>query len=98
MTSSRQLSNPSSFELLFHRAPSAGVLFELGKRTDVEDVEKGRRRWTAGVNGDNRRPMMENGVLKKYGVPATGRLAGPAVGAPARRLPPGKIVASVAHS
>ena len=41
--------------------------------------------------------MMENGVLKKYGVPATGRLVGPAVGAPAR-LPPGKIVASVAHS
>ena len=66
-------------------------------------MEKGRRAMDGGVKGDNRlrtmlNGVLENGVLENHGVPATERLAGPVVGAPARRLPPGKIVASVAYS
>lgn len=61
-------------------------------------MEKGRQAMDGGVIGDNRPRTMSNGVLENHGVPATERLAGPVVGAPARRLPPGKIVASVAYA
>ena len=53
---------------------------------------------TARVNGDMDRNAVGLTDLTIHGRAATGRLAGPVVGAPARRLPPGKIVASVAHS
>ena len=56
-----------------------------GRETEMDVDDNGKR-----MNGAARR-VCERG-------PATESKAGTVAGGPARRLPPGKIVASVAHS